>query len=109
MTCHGSESWHPDPEFYYEIGGGPMLDMGPYYLTALISLLGPIDRVTGSARITFPRKDHHQPTQVRQEDPSGRHHPHCRVMDFASGAIGTIITSFDVWSADLPPDRGLRQ
>jgi predicted dehydrogenase len=35
MTCHGHESWHPDPEFYYKLGGGPMLDMGPYYLTAL--------------------------------------------------------------------------
>ncbi|MDQ1257560.1 MAG: hypothetical protein QG656_2166, partial [Candidatus Hydrogenedentes bacterium] len=34
MQCHGHESWHPDPEFYYELGGGPMLDMGPYYLTA---------------------------------------------------------------------------
>jgi predicted dehydrogenase len=29
MTCHGHESWHPDPEFYYQVGGGPMFDMGP--------------------------------------------------------------------------------
>ena len=42
MTCHGHESWHPDPEFYYKVGGGPMLDMGPYYLTALVNLIGPI-------------------------------------------------------------------
>ncbi|HOZ49492.1 MAG TPA: Gfo/Idh/MocA family oxidoreductase, partial [Candidatus Hydrogenedentes bacterium] len=45
MLCHGHESWHPDPEFYYKVGGGPMFDMGPYYLTALVSLLGPVKRV----------------------------------------------------------------
>ena len=50
MLCGGHESWHPDPEFYYQIGGGPMFDMGPYYLTAFVTLLGPIRRVTGSAR-----------------------------------------------------------
>ncbi len=48
MLCHGHESWHPAPEFYYKPGGGPMFDMGPYYLTALINLLGPIKSVCGS-------------------------------------------------------------
>ena len=56
MLCHGHESWHPDPEFYYKVGGGPMFDMGPYYITALVSLLGPVKRVTGSARISFPER-----------------------------------------------------
>src|SRR4029453_7418250 len=42
MVCGGHESWHPAPEFYYQKGGGPMFDMGPYYLTALVALLGPI-------------------------------------------------------------------
>ena len=41
---HGHESWHPDPEFFYKVGGGPMFDMGPYYLTALVALLGPVRR-----------------------------------------------------------------
>ena len=45
---HGHEHWHPDPAFYYQAGGGPMFDMGPYYLTALVSLIGPIRRVAGS-------------------------------------------------------------
>ncbi|HAN94771.1 MAG TPA: oxidoreductase, partial [Firmicutes bacterium] len=40
MICRGHESWHPSPEFYYKFGGGPLLDMGPYYLTALVNLLG---------------------------------------------------------------------
>jgi len=47
MMGHGHESWHPDPEFYYQVGGGPMFDMGPYYLTALINLLGPVQREIG--------------------------------------------------------------
>src|SRR5205085_2014545 len=56
MTCHGHETWHPDPEFYYKLGGGPMFDMGPYYLTALVSLMGPLKRLTGAARATFPER-----------------------------------------------------
>ena len=53
MTGHGHENWHPDPEFYYKKGGGPLFDMGPYYLTALVNLLGPVSRVTGTTRISF--------------------------------------------------------
>jgi predicted dehydrogenase len=102
MTCHGHESWHPDPEFYYQVGGGPMLDMGPYYLTALVNLIGPIRRVTGSTRITFPeRLITSQPkygTRIKVEVATHV----AGVMDFANGAIGTIITSFDVWAANLP-------
>ena len=56
MMCPGHESWHPDPAFYYEAGGGPLFDMGPYYLSALVTLLGPAKRVTGSARASFPRR-----------------------------------------------------
>ncbi len=102
MMCHGHESWHPDPEFYYQRGGGPMLDMGPYYLTALVSLMGPIRRVTGSARITFPERTiTSQPkhgARVAVEVPTHV----VGVMDFASGAVATIITSFDVWAHQLP-------
>src|SRR5215213_4661249 len=56
MMSHGHEHWHPSPEFYYQRGGGPMFDMGPYYLTALVSLLGPVKRVTGATRTTFPER-----------------------------------------------------
>ncbi len=102
MLCHGHESWHPDPEFYYKVGGGPMFDMGPYYLTALIALLGPVKRVSGSTRITFPErtitsaKKYGQ--KVKVEVPTHV----AGVMDFAGGAIGTITTSFDVWGANVP-------
>jgi predicted dehydrogenase len=102
MMCHGHESWHPDPAFYYEAGGGPMLDMGPYYLTALVNLLGPARRVTGSARISFPaRTITSRPkngTVIPVEVPTHV----AGIVDFACGAVATIITSFDVWAHSLP-------
>ncbi len=102
MLCHGHESWHPDPAFYYELGGGPMLDMGPYYLTALVNLMGPVKRVSGEARITFPERritsQPHYGTKIEVETPTHV----SSTLKFASGAIGNIITSFDVWSHELP-------
>ncbi|MBP1992971.1 Gfo/Idh/MocA family protein [Paenibacillus eucommiae] len=103
MMCGGHESWHPAPEFYYELGGGPMYDMGPYYLTALVAMLGPIQRVTGSARISFPER-----TITSQPKAGSKIQVHTPthvtgVIDFESGAIATLITSFDVKAAtDLP-------
>jgi len=102
MLCHGHESWHPDPEFYYEVGGGPMFDMGPYYLTALVHLLGPVKRVCGSASVSFPQRTITSQKKfgkkIKVETPTHI----AGVMDFASGAVGTLITSFDVWSHSLP-------
>ena len=102
MLGHGHESWHPDPEFYYKPGGGPMFDMGPYYLTALVNMMGPVRRVTGATRVTFQErtitseKKYGQVIEV--EVPTHI----AGVMDFACGAIGTIVTSFDVWGAHVP-------
>src|SRR5919199_482614 len=99
---HGHESWHPDPGFYYQPGGGPMLDMGPYYLTALVNLIGPIRRVTGSARATFPEREIGSGPKRGQTIPVDTPTHVAGVVDFASGAIGTILTSFDVWAHSLP-------
>lgn len=102
MTCRGHESWHPNPAFYYQPGGGPMFDMGPYYLTALVALIGPVRRVTGSARISFPERTiTSEPkfgSKISVEVPTNI----ATVADFADGAIGTMIMSFDVWQANLP-------
>jgi len=102
MACRGHESWHPDPEFYYDLGGGPMLDMGPYYLTALVNLLGPVKRVSGSARITFPERlitsEPKKGTKITVKTPTHI----AGTMDFASGAIGTVVMSFDVVAHCLP-------
>ncbi|MCJ8013734.1 Gfo/Idh/MocA family oxidoreductase [Paenibacillus sp. KQZ6P-2] len=103
MMSRGHENWHPDPEFYYAKGGGPMFDMGPYYLTALVAMLGPIKRVAGMAKISFPErmitssKKYGQMIQV--ETPthvSG-------VLDFHSGVVGTMVTSFEVFGGSQLP------
>ncbi|WP_035445420.1 Gfo/Idh/MocA family protein [Bacillus sp. UNC41MFS5] len=104
MICRGHEHWHPDPAFYYDIGGGPMFDMGPYYLTALVALLGPIKRISGSARISYPERTVlSQPragTKIHVSTPTHL----SGVIDFASGVIGTITTSFDAFGGtSLPP------
>jgi len=103
MTSSGHESWHPAPEFYYQKGGGPMFDMGPYYLTALVSMLGPISRVTGSARISYPERTiTSQPKfgqKVKVEVPTHV----AGIMDFASGPIGTLLTSFDTKGGSTLP------
>jgi predicted dehydrogenase len=102
MTSRGHESWHPDPGFYYRLGGGPMFDMGPYYLTALVALLGQVKRVTGSTRVSFPERTiTSQPkfgTKIHVEVPTHV----AAVIDFACGAVGSMIMSFDVWEAKLP-------
>ncbi|MCJ7839519.1 Gfo/Idh/MocA family oxidoreductase [Lederbergia sp. NSJ-179] len=102
MMSPGHESWHPDPSFYYQQGGGPMFDMGPYYITALINLIGPIRRVTGSTRITYKERTITSKPKygekIKVEVPT-----HITgVLDFDNGAIGTIITSFDVGGSTLP-------
>ncbi len=102
MMNHGHEHWHPNPDFYYQKGGGPMFDMGPYYITALISLMGPVKRVTGVTSVTFPERTIlseprygekikvNTPTQVNG------------IMEFHQGAVASIITSFDTWHHNLP-------
>jgi predicted dehydrogenase len=102
MMGRGPERWHPDPAFFYQRGAGPMLDMGPYYLTALVSLLGPVRRVTGSARITFPERTITSAPHYGEMIPVQTPTHIAGVFDFASGVVGTIITSFDVWESSLP-------
>jgi predicted dehydrogenase len=94
MLCPGHESWHPSPEFYYEIGGGPMFDMGPYYLTALLNLLGPVRRFGGAASIAIPvRTITSEPKRGKVMTVETPDHV-VGTMEFANGAVGTIMTSF---------------
>ena len=96
MLIQGPEAWHPNPGFLYEVGAGPLFDIGPYYLTALISLLGPIRRVTGSARKTYPERvigsGPNQGAKFPVETPTHI----ASILDFAGGPVATLITSFDV-------------
>jgi predicted dehydrogenase len=102
MANHGPEAWHPDPWFYYAQGGGPVFDMGPYYFTTLISLLGPARRVSGSVRRTFRNRVIGSGPKAGQlvdvEIPTHA----AGTIDFESGAIATFVLSFDVWSSQLP-------
>ena len=97
MICRGHETWHPDPEFYYKRGGGPMMDMGPYYLTALINLVGGVKAVTGVTKTSFPTRtitsQPHNGEVVTVDVPTYV----TGTLHFDNGAIGTIFTTFDVY------------
>lgn len=105
MVSRGPESWHPDPEFVYQYGGGPLFDMGPYYITALINLMGSVDCVSGMTQISYPTRtitsekkygkimDVEVPTYVMG------------TMRFQSGAIANLFMTFDV--TNLHPGQNL--
>ena len=97
MICRGHETWHPDPEFYYKRGGGPMMDMGPYYLTALINLMGGVKAVSGVTKTSFPTRlitsEPHNGEIVTVDVPTYV----TGTLLYDSGAVGTIFTTFDVY------------
>ncbi len=102
VPTHGVERHHPNPDFYYASGGGPLLDLGPYYLAAMVFCLGPIARVAGMARRTFPER------MIENGPRNGEMIPvevdtHClSLIEFESGAIGQMMVSFDVWESETP-------
>ncbi len=102
MTCPGHESWHPDPEFYYQQGGGPLFDMGPYYLTALVNLIGPIRRASGAARATHATRTITSSKKYGAVIPVETPTHIASTLEFANGAIGTMLMTFDVFGATLP-------
>ncbi|HZZ41869.1 MAG TPA: Gfo/Idh/MocA family oxidoreductase [Tepidisphaeraceae bacterium] len=94
MLSPGHESWHPSPEFYYRAGGGPMFDMGPYYLTALLNLFGPVRRVMGMASIAIAERtitsEPKRGKKIAVETPD-----HVMgLMEFENGVSGALLTSF---------------
>ncbi len=99
----GPDKWHPDPDFFFQPGAGPLFDMGPYYLTALVSLLGPIRRVSGSAQaVRTERTIMSQPkfgTVLKVNTPTHV----AGVLDFEDGLVATLTTSFDAWYHGSPP------
>jgi predicted dehydrogenase len=102
MTA-GPETWHHHPTFFYQAGGGPLFDVGPYYLTALVNLLGPVASVTAAGRVLFPRRTiqtgprQGQTIEVRTDTYVGG------VLEFQEGAIATLVTAFGVWGGEAPP------
>ncbi len=100
-TCqfmnHGNESWHPNPDFYYRPGGGPVFDMGPYYISLLVNLLGPLKGVTAIAGRGFEERT------IGTGGRAGEHVPVlvpttvCSVLQFQCGAQVMFGASWDVW------------
>ena len=96
MQAPGHEAWHPDPAFYYDIGGGPVLDMGPYYITDLVNLLGPVARVSAMAsRLRLQRPVLSEPRKGQIMDVKVDTHV-TGSLGFANGAIVQVGMSFDV-------------
>lgn len=97
-----AETWHPDPSFLYRTGGGPVLDFGPYHLAALVNLLGPVAHVVGATSraqderiVTAPER------RVDRVEVEVDTHASA-ILQFRSGALATVMYSFDVWDTALP-------
>ncbi len=97
FATHGMEHWHPNPEFFFKRGGGPMLDVGPYYVTQLVNLLGPVARVAAQATMGSATRvvssDPLKGAIIQVEVPTTIN----GVLSFANGASVTITTSWDIW------------
>lgn len=103
VMSSGMESWHPNPDFFFLKGGGPVLDMGPYYITNLVQLLGPVARVAALASTPSPTRtigsQARRGAQIPVETPTTIH----ALLEFAQGTIISFQSSWDVWQHDLQP------
>ena len=99
-TCHvlspGMEWWHPNPDFFFLKGGGPILDLGPYYVTQLVNLIGPVAQVAAMTGMASPTRtitsEPRAGETIPVETPTTAH----ALLRFASGAIVTLGASWDV-------------
>jgi predicted dehydrogenase len=105
VMSHGMEHWHPNPGFFFRLGAGPVFDMGPYYLSALVTLLGPVASVQAMGQIGFDERIVTTPgsqlhgQSIKVETLTNVH----ALLDFASGAHVTFMASWDVWKHGVPP------
>jgi len=102
VMSHGMESWHPNPEFFFKPGGGPILDIGPYYITQMVNLLGPVRRVVGLGTIgNATRTVGSEPLKgatIDVEVPTTFN----GVLEFVNGANVSLSASWDVWKHNRP-------
>ena len=102
MVTPGHERWHPNPDFYYQPGGGPLLDMGPYYVSALVTLLGPVVSVIGAASHTRDERTIGSGPREGQTVPVAIDTHVTGVLVHASGALSTLVMSFDAVKTKSP-------
>lgn len=103
MMSRGPESWHPNPKFFYEVGAGPMFDMGPYYITALVNLLGPVKRVAAITSKAFEMRTATCKEQFGLQLPVEIPTHYAGALEFHSGATITMTISFDVYKHNHKP------
>jgi predicted dehydrogenase len=97
LMSRGPEAWHPNPAFFYEVGGGPMFDMGPYYMTALVHLLGPVKSVAAITSKAFEERIATCPAKFGEKLPVEIPTHYSGSLEFHSGATITVTISFDVY------------
>ncbi|ACQ81638.1 oxidoreductase domain protein [Beutenbergia cavernae DSM 12333] len=91
----GPESWHPSPEFLFAVGGGPLLDIGPYYLTALVQNLGAVASVTATGSRTREARVIGSGPKAGTEFPVEVPTNVNALLVFESGASAVAVFSFD--------------
>ena len=102
VPTHGVERHHPNPDFYYAKGGGPLLDLGPYYLTAMVFLLGPIRQVAAMGKKTFAERKIENGPRNGEMMPVEEDTHSLNLIAFENGVIGEMMVSFDVWESETP-------
>ncbi|MER7365895.1 Gfo/Idh/MocA family protein [Nonomuraea wenchangensis] len=102
MVTAGHERWHPNPDFYYVPGGGPLLDMGPYYVTSLVTLLGPVTSVIGAASRLRGKRTIGSGPRRGEEIPVSVDTHVTGVLVHDSGALSTLVMSFDAAATRAP-------
>ncbi|MFC4530405.1 Gfo/Idh/MocA family protein [Sphaerisporangium dianthi] len=102
MLTPGHERWHPNPDFYYAPGGGPLLDMGPYYITSLVTLLGPVTTVIGAGTRTRPKRTIGSGPRRGEEIPVTVDTYVTGVLVHASGALSTLVMGFEGAATKAP-------
>jgi predicted dehydrogenase len=101
-TAPGHEAWHPAPDFYYRPGGGPLFDMGPYYLTTLVHLLGPVVSVSGLVSRSGRRRTIGTGPRAGEQLEVDVDTHASALLRHASGASSTVTVSFEVWGSRAP-------
>lgn len=102
FMSHGPEGWHPNPAFFFQPGAGPLFDMGPYYLTALVHLFGPIDSLSAVATRAYAERTAGHESIRGQRVPVNVDTHVLGLLRFASGPVANVNMSFDVWQHTLP-------
>ncbi len=102
MVSNGPERWHHDPAFLYQAGAGPLLDMGPYYVTTMVSLFGPVASVSAEGGRTWPERTIATGPRAGERFAVNVDTHVTLLLRFASGVLATLLTTFDVEASALP-------